>query len=158
MAVCRSTIERNTARRMRCGVSLEKKFSHGVEPGGRGRGEMKDPARMARQPSEHLGVFVGGIVVEHCMDQLAGWHLTLDGIQETDECAVAVALHAAADHSSVEHAEGGEQGGGAMPFVIVGHGLTASGLIGKPGWLRSRAWIWLFSSSESTTAWAGGST
>jgi hypothetical protein len=33
---------------------------------------MKDPARMARQPSQHLGVLVGGIVVEHCMDQLAG--------------------------------------------------------------------------------------
>jgi hypothetical protein len=27
-------------------------------------------------------------------------------------------------------------------------------LIGSPGWVRSSAWIWLFSSSESTTAWA----
>src|SRR6266404_1154009 len=32
------------------------------------------------------------------------------------------------------------------------------GLIGNPGWVRSSAWIWLFSSSDSTTAWAGGST
>jgi hypothetical protein len=31
-------------------------------------------------------------------------------------------------------------------------------VIGKPGWVRSSAWIWLFSSIESTTAWAGGST
>ena len=51
-------------------------------------------------------MLVCGIVVEHRMHQLAGGHLTLDGIQETDEFAVAVALHAAADHSSVEHAEG----------------------------------------------------
>src|SRR4029077_12290137 len=83
---------------------------------------------MARQPSQHLGMLVGGIVIEHRMDQLAGWHLTLDGIQETDEFAVAEALHATTDHPSVEQAEGGEQSGGAMPFVLVGHGLTASGL------------------------------
>jgi hypothetical protein len=73
-------------------------------------------------------MLVRGIIIEHCMDQLAGWHLTLDGIEETDEFAVAVALHATTDHRSVEHAEGGEQGGGAVPFVIVGHGLAASGL------------------------------
>src|ERR1700749_3128733 len=30
--------------------------------------------------------------------------------------------------------------------------------IGKPGWVRSSSWIWLFSSTERTTAWAGGST
>jgi hypothetical protein len=30
--------------------------------------------------------------------------------------------------------------------------------IGRPGWVRSSAWIWLFSSIDSTTACAGGST
>ena len=50
-------------------------------------------SRVAGQPDQHLWMFVGGIVVEHGMDQLAGCHLTLDGIQETDEFAVAVALH-----------------------------------------------------------------
>src|ERR1035438_3027382 len=29
-------------------------------------------------------------------------------------------------------------------------------LIGKPGWLRSSAWIWLFSSTQSTIACCGG--
>ena len=43
-----------------------------------------------------------------------------------------MALHAAADHRAVEHAKCGEQGGGAVPFVIVGHGLTASGLDRQP--------------------------
>src|SRR5260370_26032261 len=32
------------------------------------------------------------------------------------------------------------------------------GLSGSPGSVRSSAWIWLFSSIDSTTAWAGGST
>ena len=41
---------------------------------------------------------------------------------------MAVALHAAADHGAVEHAERGEQGGGAVPLVIVRHGLAAPGL------------------------------
>ena len=30
--------------------------------------------------------------------------------------------------------------------------------IGRPGWVRSSAWICDFSSTDSTTAWAGGST
>jgi hypothetical protein len=73
-------------------------------------------------------MLVRGIVIEHRMDQLAGWHLTFDGIEKADEFEVAMALHAAADHRAVEHAKCGEQGGRAMPFVIVRHGLTASGL------------------------------
>ncbi len=44
----------------------------GVEPGGRGRGEVEGPARMARQPGQHFGMLVGGIVVEHGVDRLAG--------------------------------------------------------------------------------------
>jgi hypothetical protein len=70
-------------------------------------------------------MLVGGVVVEHRVDQLAGRDLALDGIEETDELAVAVALHTAADHRPVEHAERGEQGGGAMALVIVGQGLAA---------------------------------
>ena len=39
-----------------------------IEPGGRGRGEMEGPARTARQPGQDLGMFVGGVVVEHDVD------------------------------------------------------------------------------------------
>src|ERR1700737_3779705 len=104
-----------------------------VEPGGRGWGEMESPARMARQPSQHLGMFVGGIVVEHRVDQLASWDLALDGIEKADEFEVAMALHAAADHRAVEHAKRSEQGGGAVPLVIVRHGLAAPGLDRQSG-------------------------
>jgi hypothetical protein len=41
---------------------------------------------------------------------------------------MAVALHAAADHRAVEYTERGEQGGGAVPLVIVRHRLAAPGL------------------------------
>jgi hypothetical protein len=44
---------------------LGKEVLDGVEPGGRGWREMEGPARMARQPGQHFGVFVRGVVVEH---------------------------------------------------------------------------------------------
>src|SRR5437868_3273283 len=69
-----------------------------VEPGGRGRGEVEGPARMARQPGQHFGMLVGGIVVEDHVDRLVGRDLALDGIEKADEFEMAVALHAAPDH------------------------------------------------------------
>jgi len=71
---------------------------------------------------------------------------------------MAVALHVAADDRAVENVEGGEQGRGAVALVVVRHGAGAPLLRGRPGWVRSSAWIWFFSSTERTTAWAGGST
>jgi hypothetical protein len=42
----------------------------GVEPGCGGRGEVEGPAGMAGQPCAHLGMFVGGIVVDDGVDRL----------------------------------------------------------------------------------------
>ena len=97
-------------------------------------------------------MFVGGVVVEDDMDQLASRDLALDGIEKADEFNMAVALHAASDHGAVEHAERGEQGGGAVPLVIMHHGLAAPGLDRQSGLARRgrKAWetrirnqIWL---------------
>ena len=46
---------------------------------------------------------------------------------------MAVALHAAPDDAAVEQAEGGEQGGDAVPLVIVGHRLAAPRLDRQSG-------------------------
>ena len=73
-------------------------------------------------------MFVRGIIIEHRMDRLPGRDLALDSIEKTDELEMPVVLHAAPDHRSVQHAEGSEQGSGAMALVIVCHGLTAPGL------------------------------
>ena len=67
---------------------------------------------MTRQPGQHFGMLVGGIVVEDDMDRPTGYDLALDSIEKANEFEIAVALHAAADHCAVEHAERGEQGGG----------------------------------------------
>src|SRR4051812_30668151 len=103
-------------------------------------------------------MLVGGVVVEDDVDHLAGRHLGLDRVQEAHELLMAVALHVAADDGPVEDVERSEQGRGAMTLVVVRHGAERPFFSGRPGWVRSRAWIWLFSSSESTMAWAGGST
>ena len=65
----------------------------------------------------------------------------LDGVEEADELLMAVALHAPADDRALEHVEGGEQRGGAVALVVVGHGPGRPFLIGRPGWVRSSAWI-----------------
>src|SRR5262249_27921845 len=77
---------------------------------------------MACEPFEHLGMLVGGVVVEDDMDRLAGRDLGLDGVQEADELLMAMALYASADDAAVEHVEGGEERGGAVALVVVGHG------------------------------------
>jgi hypothetical protein len=53
-------------------------------------------------------MFVGGIVVEDDMDRPIGRDLALDSIEEANEFEVAVALHSAADHGAMKHAERGE--------------------------------------------------
>src|SRR5215467_11615894 len=102
---------------MRCRVILEKKFSTALSQDA-DRGEVKSPARMACQPGQHFRMLVGGVVVEDDVDRLVGGNLALDSVEEADEFDVAVALHAAADNGAIKHAEGGKQGGGAVPLVV----------------------------------------
>src|SRR5271155_2627331 len=105
----------------------------GVEPGGRGRGEVEGPAWMARDPLPHGGMLVGGVIVEDGVDGFASGNLALDRVEETDELLVAMALHVAADHGSVEDVHGCEQGGRSVPLVIMGHRSGAALLHRQPG-------------------------
>ena len=72
MVACRSTIEANTPRFSRRLVSLAKKpstaFSHEDEVGVK----WKVQRWWRSSQASDLGVLVGGVVVEHDVDQLAG--------------------------------------------------------------------------------------
>ena len=104
---------------------------HRVEPGaGCGR-EVEREALMPGQPGAHLGVLMGGVIVEDYVDQLSSRDLRLDGVEKADELLMAMALHATPDHLTFEHVEGGEQRGGTVPLVIMGHGARAPLLHGK---------------------------
>ena len=105
----------------------------GIEPRARCRREVEDPARVPLEPGHDLGMLVGAVVVEDDMDHLAGRHLALDGVEKADELLVTVLLHAATDHRAVENVEGGEQGGGAIALVIVGHRFAFAGFERQAG-------------------------
>ena len=66
-----------------------------------------------------------------------------------------VAFLALADDRAVEHIQRREQRGRAIALVIVVVPARPF-FIGSPGWVRSSAWIWLFSSIEYTSALSGG--
>ena len=80
---------------------------------------MERPARMARQPSPHGGMLVGGVVADDGVDCLSSGNLALDGVEEADELLMPMALHVAADHSSVEHVHRREQGRRPVPLVVL---------------------------------------
>lgn len=99
---------------------------NGIEPGGRGRGEVEDETPMASEPLDHFGMLVSGIIVEDDMNGLAGGRLRLDAVEEANELLVTVALHALPDHRTVEHVERGEERGRSIAFIVMGEGPTAS--------------------------------
>jgi hypothetical protein len=78
-------------------------------------------------------MLVGGVVVGDGMNDTAGPDRALDGVEELDELFMGVARHAAPDHGAVEDVEGGEQGGGAVTLVVVGHGAAFAGLDRQTG-------------------------
>ena len=72
---------------------------------------------------------MGGIVIDDRVDRLWLGNVRVDAIKEADELLMAMALHVVANNGAVEHVERGEQRGGAVAFVVVGH-RPASGDLG----------------------------
>jgi hypothetical protein len=78
-------------------------------------------------------MFMGAVVVQDNVNDFAGWHLGLDGIEEADELLMPTALHAAADGPALEHIESGEQRCGAVALVIMSHCASPTCLHGQAG-------------------------
>jgi hypothetical protein len=117
---------------------------------------MEHPARMIGQPFEDVGLFVGGVVVDDGVDDFSGRDGALDGVEEADELLVAMPSHAASDHGSVEEVERGDR---VVVPCACSHGSSSriSGLERQTRLRAVSAWIWLFSSIETTTVGLGGS-
>lgn len=98
----------------------------GVQPGARGRREMKGPARMTIKPTANHRMFVHGIIAQDNVDDLACGNLGLDGVQETGELLISMTLHVSADDRAIADVQRGEQGGRSEPLVIVRHGPGAT--------------------------------
>src|SRR5436190_23579421 len=122
---------------------------------------------MRLEPALDRRSLVGGVVVDDQM-QIEIWQgFLVDALEEPQEFPVPVSRHAFADDRAVKHVQGCEQRGCAMALVVVGHG-TGTPLLHRQARLGtierldlallSSAWIWLFSSTDSTSALSGGLT
>jgi hypothetical protein len=79
-----------------------------------------------------------------------------DLLEEGEELLVAVAGLAGRGDLPGGDLQRGEQGGGAVPDVVVRAALGQPRLQRRIGAVRSSAWIWDFSSTQSTIAFSGG--
>ena len=91
-------------------------------------------ARMSGKPGLHLGMLVCGIVITDEMKLFVFWCFAVDLAEERQPLRMAVALLALADDLTVQHAQGGKQGCGAVTLVIMGHRAHPA-LFDRQSWL-----------------------
>ena len=84
---------------------------------------------------------MGGVVVQAEVDLQVLGHLPVDDLEEFQPFLMPVLRRALADDHAGQHVQRGEQGGGAVALVVVGHRAGATFLHRQAGWVRSRAWI-----------------
>jgi len=77
-------------------------------------------ARSFSEPSAHLGMLVGGIVVNDEMNVELGRRLVVNDPQEGEKLLMAMTLAAFADHLAGGHIEGGEQRRGSVTHIVMG--------------------------------------
>src|SRR5258708_15192591 len=124
MAACRSTIPTKVPRLRRRLVSTAKKPSTALSHEALVGVKWKVTRGWRASQAIHLGMFVGGIVVEDDVDGLLGWNRFLDGGEEADELLMAMALHTLADHLAFEDVAGSTERGGTVTLIIMGHGAA----------------------------------
>ena len=107
------------------------------------------------QPGAHLGMVMGGVVVQHEVQLTPGIGAG-DLLTEHQELGVAMSIEAAVGDLAGGDLQSGEQRRRTMPDVVVGAALGAARTQRQVCWVRSGAWIWDFSSTHSTTARSGG--
>ena len=90
------------------------------------------------------------------MSSSAG-HGTVDGLQELAELGGSMLGAQAVDHLAGGEVQRGEEVSDPVALVVVGSPLELGPAASAgSGWVRSRAWMPVFSSTHSTTALSGG--
>src|SRR6266446_1911528 len=90
-----------------------------IQPRRRGGREMQTEPGVLREPPLHVRMLVGGVVVDHQMQIEIRRGPLVDHGQKPDEFLVTMTGRAVADDRAVQHVEGGEQCGSAVPLVVV---------------------------------------
>src|SRR3984893_7956994 len=73
-------------------------------------------------------MFVGGVIVDDGVNELAAWHGAVHRVEKSDELLMPMLVHATPDHDSVEDVQGGKERGRAVAFVTMGHGSALARL------------------------------
>jgi hypothetical protein len=76
-----------------------------IEPRSIGRCEVEAPTRTTGKPGSHLGVLVGGVIVDDEMDVEFCWNIGLYVPQEGEELLVAMAGFALGEDGTIEEVE-----------------------------------------------------
>jgi hypothetical protein len=95
IAVDRSTTETKT--RASIAVCFAKRLSTALNHEHQ-VGVKLDEALVSIEPSSHVGILVGGVVVEDHMHGVTRRHLRLDRVEEANKVLMTMALHIASDH------------------------------------------------------------
>jgi len=125
------------------GRQVAKDTFNQLEPRSTGQGEVHVNTRVARQPRLNRGVFVHGVIVGDQMDGLALGDLAINQTKEPQPFLVPMARQVEMREPSATLR--------AAKSVVVPWRLSSwvsvpqrSFFLGKPGWVQSTDWIWLF--------------
>ena len=97
-----------------------------VEPGGIRGDVVHVIAGPLRQPSAHLGMFVGGIVVDDQVEFEFWRHRPVQVTQEREELLMAVPRLTFREHSAGGDIQSREQSGGAMADIVMSHAFDVT--------------------------------
>ena len=81
---------------------------------------METEARSLGEPGTHLGMLVGGIIVDQEVEVEPGGHLAIDAAQEREELLMTLSPGTGARHLAGGHVEGGGHGRGPVTDVVTG--------------------------------------
>src|SRR5439155_9982346 len=87
--------------------------------------------RMGFEPALYSRSLMRGIIVNDEMEIETGGGLLVDQSEKAQELAMSMPRHAGPDNLAIQHVQRCEQGGGAVAFVIVGHGTGTALLHGQ---------------------------
>src|SRR3984893_3213636 len=88
-------------------------------------------AGMGFEPALYGWSLMRRIIVNDEMEIETGGGLPVDQSEKAQELAMSMARHAGPDNLAIQHVQRCEQGGGAIAFVIVGHGTGTPLLHGQ---------------------------